>query len=112
MNYSFEYIRLIMLVYVVFTHFELFSGPGGIVSALAGGAEAVSFFYILSGWFMKKSYEKHYAGKGMTYRNYLTAVFAQKKKYFLMYWTMLTLSLVYYIYIHMREGLPAVLYYL
>lgn len=96
MLFSIQYLRIILILFVVAEHvYPLFNTP--LSNILKNGSLAVSMFFIISGFF---SYSFLQRTINNTYKKYLMLLFKSKISMIIQYYTYIFISFVYLIITH------------
>lgn len=106
MIWSYELLRIFFMIGVVFTHLAFLVEPGNDAISLwigsASGKDAVSFFFILSGFFMYRSLCK---AQPTDYRSGTKQILRKNRTYFIYYLIRVLLVLVYYLILYFYSGI-------
>lgn len=97
MIYFFQYYRVIMILFVLCNHLHTIFPNELLFNLLDGGSEAVSFFFILSGFLQYNSIQKNQDGN---YKTYFVKLIKKKKSYFIQYYLYLIIACIYHFIIH------------
>lgn len=97
MIYSFQYFRVLMLTLAIFTHMRWFQPNNPVFNVLDGGNIAVTFFFVLSGFFQYIHINKV---KIKNYPNFLENTFKSNKTRIILFYIYLLLAALYCIIIH------------
>lgn len=97
MIYFFQYYRVLMIIFVLCRHLHTIFPNELLFDLLDGGSEAVSFFFILSGFLQYNSIQKNQDGN---YKTYLGKLIKKKKSYFIQYYLYLIIACIYHFIIH------------
>ena len=106
MIWSFELLRIFFMIGVVFTHLAFLVEPGNDAISLwigsASGKDAVSFFFILSGFFM---YQSLCRKEPSDYLSGTKKILRKNSTYFFYYLIRVLLVLVYYLILYFYSGI-------
>lgn len=106
MIWSYELLRIFFMIGVMFTHLAFLVEPGNDAISLwigsASGKDAVSFFFILSGFFMYRSLCK---AQPADYRSGTKQILRKNRTYFIYYLIRVLLVLVYYLILYFYSGI-------